>query len=212
MKLSGLLLSFILIFSSAFAGIEQDPESFYLRPDHNITLTAIRATAVYGTRSLMPLLKTFPQDTQVRLIAYHPNALLIRDIKSGYEGWVLPDDWTEIDPKLISQIEAEAKEELSFKDAIKNEEVLPGMSFEHVMAALGKPTTKSFRSDEKGRFDIWTYTEFQRVTQYRQIVNPTTGRLESVPYTVKVPVGSMNVEFKSGRVSATERTQNQSLR
>ncbi|NJK92177.1 MAG: hypothetical protein HC904_10310 [Blastochloris sp.] len=72
------------------------------------------------------------------------------------------------------------------------------MSFDHVQSSLGKPSNKSFRSDEKGRLDIWSYVDYERRTEFRQAIDPLTRKVVQIPFTVKVPVGSLNIEFKTG--------------
>jgi hypothetical protein len=206
------LLLILVTFNPLSAQLTPDPEVFYLKTDKPLFLKAQTATPVYGSRSLQPLVKTFNQDDELQLLAYHPQALFVRNTRTGYEGWVEKSYVTEIDPKWIEQQKAEAEEAKAFAAAIKNEEVLPGMTFDHVQSALGKPTNKTFRTDEKGRLDIWAYVDFERQTEYRQSIDPLTRKVINVPYVVKIPVGSLNVEFKNGRVTAIERTRNASAK
>jgi hypothetical protein len=205
---------FLLLFctSSVNAQFDLDPEVFYLKAEKTQILKAKSATPVYANRQLQPFVKSFIQGEELELMAYHPKALLVKNTRTGYEGWVEPSYVSDVDPQWISRLKAEAEEAKIFDEAIKDEEVLPGMSFEHVQKALGKPTNKTFRSDEKGRLDIWAYVDFERRTEYRQAVDPATRQLVNVAYVVKVQVGSLNVEFKNGRVSALERTRDPSAR
>jgi hypothetical protein len=191
---------------SLTAQFDQDPDVLYLKADKVLLLKTLQATPVYANRSFQPQVKTFSQDQELQLLAYHPQALLVKNTSTGYEGWVDPALVTQIERARINQWKAEAEEAKAFAEAIKNEEVLPGMSFENVVQSLGKPTQKSFRSDEKGRRDLWSYVDFERRTEYRQSFDPLSGRVITIPYVVKVAVGSLDVEFHNGRVSAVERT------
>lgn len=214
MSLKALLLC--LLFTDCgsllLAQFDPDPEIFYIQLGTPLLLKAKTATPVYGNKSFQPLVKTFHQDEELELVAFHPKALLVKNTRTGYEGWIDPSYVDGLDHKKIEQLKAEVEETKVFAEAVKNEEVLPGMNYEHVQKALGKPTNKTFRTDEKGRLDIWAYIDFERRTEYRQGIDPVTRRLANVPYTVKVPVGSLNVEFKNGRVSAIERTRDPAAR
>jgi len=212
LKLLSLGILLLLSYTALYAQLDRDPEVLYLKAGKEIILITNQAAGVYATRSFTPLLKTFPQDTEVLLKGYHPAALLVTDRRTGYEGWIALDTVPELDPKMIALLKAEDEEEKTFALAIKKEEVLPGMSFENVQQALGKPTNKTFREDEKGRLDVWSYVDYERITEYRQAVDPVTRQVISIPYTVKIPIGSLNVEFKNSRVAAIERTQDAQAR
>jgi hypothetical protein len=206
------LLTVCCISTQTFAQLDQDPESLYLKNTEPLILKTNSATAVYGTKNLVPHLKTFPEGDTVQVIAIHPKAFLIKHTQTGYEGWIEPRSVPELDPQLLEKFKNLAEEEKLFAKAIKDEEVLPGMTFEHVERALGKPHNKTFRTDEKGRFDVWSYVDFLRQTEFRQTIDPSTQRVLNIPVTVKIPIGSLNVEFKNGRVSAVEKTQDTTKR
>ena len=201
--------SFFASFSLKAADRIQDPEAIYLTslPSQKPLLLKIQeTTGVYATRTFQARLRNFTDGTEVQLIAYSPKSYLVKNPKTKHEGWVKSIHIEKIDPKVLEKLLAEAKEEQTFQEAIKNKEVLAGMTFEHVKKALGKPSEKSFRQDENGRYDQWSYIEYKSTSEVRPIQNPQTGEIFYQSHRVKIPVGSLDIEFKNGRVSAIQKT------
>ncbi|MDR0532504.1 MAG: hypothetical protein LBH01_00960 [Verrucomicrobiales bacterium] len=191
----------------------RDPDAIYLvdYPDQApIVLKVLNSpTRVYGDKMLSVQLKTFVADDTVQLLAYTPKVYYVRNYKTNYEGWVSARDISPINQDQLNNLQASVEWNKKVQESIKRKEVIPGMTPDQVRAALGKPDTTSFRQDENGRMDKWSYITYE--TQYRQqLVTDAWGRnfYQSIPY--KVPVGSLNVEFKNNYVTALEKVQNPS--
>lgn len=207
-----LLLSFTPEAASASKDPFRDKEAFYLEelpkpPLVELTVTSI--AGVFSTRTMNGHTRNTLPGEKVHLVAWNDYASLVKSTPGtspSWNGWVQTRKLSPVDPELVNRIKAHREEEARFAEAIKDDEVIAGMTFKHVKKILGKPTSKAFRQDENGRFDTWTYTTFKRKVTYRQGY-AANGQLVNIPVTVKVPVGNKTIEFKNGRVTAIEETQ-----
>jgi hypothetical protein len=183
----------------------KDPEAFYLSAlgeEKKVELAVVETAGLYADRKQAGFLGNAVKGDKVLLVAYHPEACLV---KAGgkTEGWILTRALSPVEPELIDELKAGKQEKKQFQEAIKDKEILPGMTFDDVKKAKGKPDKISFRKDENGQFDKWSYLTYESVTYYRQI-RDEQNRLISIPYRKKIPVGSFDIEFKNGRVAAIE--------
>ncbi|MDD5261087.1 MAG: hypothetical protein PHD76_04485 [Methylacidiphilales bacterium] len=202
-------LSLALTAAAGDKDFGRDPEAIYfsdLGDQKPIILKVEKVVGVYADRNLSAYMRNFQAGDDVQLLAYNPDAYFVRHLKSGYEGWVAKENLSKIDKDQLDTLLARVEEERKFADAIKRKEVLPGMTFDHVKAALGKPTSKTFRQDENGRFDKWSYIDYETRYVSQPYFDSRQGAYVNLPVAIKVAVGSLNVEFKSGRVTAIERT------
>lgn len=203
-------LALLAAAAPAEAASLKDPAAVYfddLKGFDPVLLKATTTTPVYASRTLNAHVGNLLAGDEVRLLAHSDSAYLIRATRGKPEGWVRPDALTAVDPSILKTLRQAVEEEARYKEAIRKKDVLPGMTFEHVLASLGQPDKKSFREDENGRFDIWSYVTYDTVVEWRYVRDQYTGRLVQQPVRVKVPVGSLDIEFKSGRVSALEQTE-----
>ncbi|MEM9398985.1 MAG: hypothetical protein AAF984_02145 [Verrucomicrobiota bacterium] len=194
--------------SSKMKAIARDSESIYLEDIPGldpIFLKITKLTGLYGERLLQFLTRNVIQGSEVELIAYHKDAYLIRTTSPSYEGWVSTNDITPLGEDIIERINAEMKQQQKFAAAIKQKNVIPGMNFDQVKKVLGRPTSESFRVDATGRMDTWSYVEYKNEYESRRLFDSYTGRYYYQTYTIKVPVGTLDVEFLDGTVVALER-------
>lgn len=202
------LLSGSLSWAQAQDNSLRDPEALYLDGVSGMAPVVLKVqalTPVYATRNLTAHVGNFVANEEVILVAHHTDSYLIRAKTGKLEGWVSPKNVSAPDPAIIKTLRAAVEEELRYQNAIQKKEVISGMTFEHVLKALGKPDNKSFREDENGRFDLWSYIAYDTQIEQRPYRNPLTGQIYMETVRVKVPVGSLDVEFKGGRVSAVEK-------
>jgi hypothetical protein len=205
----GLSLAASALFPPPLSGEEEfgrDPEAFYLSvlgDAKKIELTVLETAGLYADRKQAGFLGNAIKGDKVLLVAYHPEAMLVKETSGKTAGWILAKALSPVEQALIDELKAGKQEKKQFAEAIKEKEVLPGMTFDDVKKALGKPDKVSFRKDENGQFDKWSYLTYESITYYRQI-RDDQNRLINVPYRKKIPVGSFDVEFKNGRVSAIE--------
>ncbi len=182
----------------------RDSESIYMADLSSlpaVELDVLATTAAYAVRSLNSHIGNFAKGEKVTLVAVHTRALLV---KGRIEGWVRPEHLTKLDPELLDKIRTESAREAAFREAVGKKEVVPGMAFSHVIAALGEPSNKSSRVDETGRYDLWSYTLYRRELQRVMQTDPQTGQLITTSRYVDVPDGSIDIEFTSGIVTAVE--------
>lgn len=202
------LLSGSLSWAQAQDNSLRDPEALYLDGVSGMAPVVLKVqalTPVYATRNLTAHVGNFVANEEVILVAHHADSYLVRAKTGKLEGWVSPKNVSAPDPAIIKTLRAAVEEELRYQNAIQKKEVISGMTFEHVLKALGKPDNKSFREDENGRFDLWSYIAYDTQIEQRPYRNPLTGQIYMETVRVKVPVGSLDVEFKGGRVSAVEK-------
>jgi hypothetical protein len=200
-----------------FSGILQaqspdlrDPEALYIEGLPGIDAIILKVqgpTPVYATRNLTAHVGNFIAGEEVILIAHHADSYLVRAPKGKLEGWVSPQYISAIDPVLLKEAQAAIEEEKRYQEAIKKKEVIAGMTYDHVLKAIGRPENKSFRQDETGRYDRWSYIEYETIIEQHPYRDAYTGQTLFRSVRVKVPVGSLDIEFTHGRVSALERTQ-----
>jgi len=172
-----------------------------------IILKVQATTPVYASRTLTAHTANLVPGDEVRLIAHHPNAFLVRSQRGRPEGWVRPTLLSNPDPQALKLLLAAVEEENRYQASISKKEVIAGMSFDHVLKALGKPDRKSFREDENGRFDLWSYIEYETRMEQQPYFDTYAQRTLFRYVRVKVPAGSTEIEFKEGRVTAIQRTE-----
>lgn len=186
----------------------RDGEAIYLDRLAGIApleLTAQTTTAVYANRGLSAHVGNIVAGDRVRVLAYHPEVMLVRSLRGRPEGWVPAHTLSPVDPARLDPILAAAEEERQFAEAIEKKEVLAGMRFDHVSRALGRPDRRSFREDETGRLDVWSYLEYETRVEQQPYFDPYVGRTVFRYIRVKVPIGSTDIEFRDGRVTAVQR-------
>jgi len=186
----------------------RDSESLYVDrlPGMEAPVLSIKkTTAVYASRSLNGHLRNFVAGDSVLLVAYHPDAYLVRHRASGFEGWVASDAVEGITNEFLESARALEKEAKRYQQAIEKEEVIAGMDFDQVVKAIGDPDEKAFRSDADGRVDLWTYIEYRTAYETISYRDPATGQLSLRRMRRKVPDTRLTVEFTSGRVTAVEK-------
>jgi hypothetical protein len=203
------LISLCFGLSLAVADL-RDPEAVYLDRISDLPpiILKVQTTApVFASRSLTAHTANLIPGDEVRLLAHHPSAYLVRALRGRTEGWVSPTHLSEPPPESLKLLFAAIEEENRYQTAIQNKEVIAGMTFDHVLKALGKPDRKSFREDEHGRFDLWSYIEYETRTEQQPYYDTYAQRTLIRYIRVKVPVGSTEIEFKEGRVTAVQRTE-----
>jgi hypothetical protein len=206
-----LLPALALFLAQSLASADlRDPEAVYLDRISGLPpiILKVQTTApVYASRSLTAHTANFIPGDEVRLLAHHPNAFLVRAQRGRTEGWVRPTLLSEPPPESLKLLFAAIEEENRYQTAIQNKEVIAGMAFDHVLKALGKPDRKSFREDEHGRFDLWSYIEYETRIEQQPYFDTYAQRTLIRNVRVKVPAGSTEIEFKEGRVTAVQRTE-----
>ncbi|NJK93268.1 MAG: hypothetical protein HC904_16535 [Blastochloris sp.] len=207
--LSAIILCLCWYGQSTATELLRDPEAFYLEDAPGLELPQLKVkqtTPLFASRSLNGHIGNLITGQTVLLLAWNPKAFLVSDATASQQGWVAASDLEEMDAKTLDHFRAVIAEETRFAQAIKKNEVISGMTFDHVLKSLGEPSQRSFREDENGRYDVWSFiiyrTEYEDYT-YR---DPYSGRLMTSTRRIQVPTGETKVEFKSGRVVAVQQS------
>ena len=215
----GLCLACLFQLTASGLGIDnknaiRDPEVIYLpesTSEKAFVLKVLKATAVYADRTRQAYMKNFSEGEQVQLLALGPDSYYVRNTRTGYEGWVQKDTLSAIDKAQLNAVLSQAAEEEKFATAIRKKEILPGMNFDQVKAALGKPGIQTFRQDENGRSDKWSYVDYDIRYENQTSYDAVRGVYINTAVPIKVAVGSLDIEFRGGRVTAIERTRDKNI-
>jgi hypothetical protein len=186
----------------------RDPDAVYLtgipglKP---IELTVTQTTAVYANRTRGAHLKNFLKGEKVHLVAYDPQTLLVKNVKTQYEGWVPAENLSELDAAELDSAIARAEEDAKYREAMKEKKVLAGMTLNQVKESLGKPDEAAFRTDANGRTDVWSYIEYDTIYQDKIVTDPLSGQRQIRRVRTKIPTAEKTIEFTNGRVTAIEK-------
>jgi len=186
----------------------RDREAVYLvdLPDYQpLILKVEKLSGVYATRSLNGHVRNVIPGEKVELIAYHPDAYFIKEVGTGSDGWVASKDLSSVSQEKLDLLMAQVEEMERIEKAIDENQVIPGMSLEHVERSLGKPTETAFRQDSSGRTDIWKYIEYKRDYETELSRDRLTGRIVRRTIPIQIPVNELSVEFKERLVVGIEK-------
>jgi hypothetical protein len=165
----------------------------------------LQATDVFSGKDLSLRLATLPAGYKVKLVGLDQDLCLIQTQyqSNTVYGWIELKNIPPLDPQMVDA----ARKNQAFRDAvtqaIKDRKVIEGMTLNDVQQSLGRPTRTSFRKEEKGRIDTWSYITYENIPQYTYGRNALGQIVQLVTY-VKVPVGETTIEFSDGRVTAIE--------
>lgn len=189
---------------AAQSTVGRDKESYYIDEAPGIKapeLTITQTTAVFALRSLNSHIGNLTSGEKVKLLALHPRAVLV---SGRVEGWVRPDAVSTIEESFIDEVRGAIETERRFQLAVKNKNVIPGMSFEHVQKIHGSPSNQSSHVDASGRFDTWLYELFRREPVQSTVYDPLTGRYFQTVRYIEVPDGFIEVNFFDGLVTSIQ--------
>jgi|GEM_PF-834189 len=211
------LLAFATILSPAWALRYAD--ALYLEDVKDyppIILTVEKPTTIFSDKFLKGGLLNAMVGEKVKLLAVSDSAYEVTSTKGRFIGWTDPENLTALKPDTLKEIKARIDEDRMYQEAIRKKQVIPGMTPAYVQAALGKPNKITSRKDESGSFEVWSYivTEpiYETVT-IPHVIPLANGRYIDQPSVEQRKVGdrevsSTSIEFKNGRVSAIENTEN----
>ena len=164
-----------------------------------------KLTPLFTEKDLRSFIRNLPAGSSVRVLGWHAQGWLIETSESSNraEGWVTSNVIRSISESQL-QLYREKKERLkSVQGAIQEKTIIPGMTEEEVLKALGKPKERSFRIDEKGKKMVWIYLRYEEVPEIRS-GRDLYGRITQVTTFVRVSRGEKKVEFMEGKVVAYE--------
>ncbi|MEM9444147.1 MAG: hypothetical protein AAGA18_02230 [Verrucomicrobiota bacterium] len=212
MRQAFLLVMFSLLSSCLLAidkNFGRDPEAIYLEDLTGlgeVLITPRVNTGIYARRNLQIFLANLLKNQKAILLAYNKDSYYVQIPNKNTKGWVDPDDLEPLDKELIIQIAEKYENYKKFESALAEKRVIPGMTLVQVKKMLGKPDKESFRVEASGRYDSYSYITYEKKVRYQKVRDPFSNRLITTSYVEKIPVGSLNIQFKEGEVVSLEQT------
>jgi len=161
-----------------------------------------------GKRSVGQLRK----GKKVTVIAVLNNQFLIKGLAlhGQVKGWVTQLALEKLDKTFSDNLRILSKRKKIVDDLIKNQQIALGMNTSEVIASMGKPNKKNSKLDRKGRSDVYEYSTFERVAQYK-LRRDGLGNLFKQKYYVKMETGKLSVKFNNNIVESIEETEGNPL-
>ncbi len=180
--------------------------------DQRVELLALEAVPIrdslHGRRSV----GTLKKGGTVHVLAMSDRMFQIRGmaLHGQVKGWVPHAALESTEPGFMDKMHALHERKQLVDELIAANQIALGMTLEEVEASMGKPTRKTSKLDKDGRSDVYEYSTYERVAQYRTARDPY-GRLYRQKYYVKVATGTLSVTFEDEVVQAIEETEGEPL-
>ena len=177
-----------------------------------VILMAQKQVPIYvspqGKRSVGQLRK----GKKVTIIAVLNNQFLIKGLAlhGQVKGWVTQLALEKLDKTFSDNLRILSKRKKIVDDLIKNQQIALGMNTSEVIASMGKPNKKNSKLDRQGRSDVYEYSTFERVAQYK-LRRDGLGNLFKQKYYVKMETGKLSVKFNNDIVESIEETEGNPL-
>ena len=161
-----------------------------------------------GKRSVGQLRK----GKKVTVIAVLNNQFLIKGLAlhGQVKGWVTQLALEKLDKTFSDNLRILSKRKKIVDDLIKNQQIALGMNTSEVIASMGKPNKKNSKLDRQGPSDVYEYSTFERVAQYK-LRRDGLGNLFKQKYYVKMETGKLSVKFNNNIVESIEETEGNPL-
>lgn len=196
------------------SNLNREKGAIYLEDfaEEPIILMALKQVPIYvspqGKRSVGQLRK----GKKVTVIAVLNNQFLIKGLAlhGQVKGWVTKLALEKLDKRFSDNLRILSKRKKIVDDLIKNQQIALGMNTSEVIASMGKPNKKNSKLDRKGRSDVYEYSTFERVAQYK-LRRDGLGNLFKQKYYVKMETGKLSVKFNNNIVESIEETEGNPL-
>ena len=163
-------------------------------------------TTVYANRDFQNALAALYAGQKIELLGMSSDGFLLKTTyrNNTVSGWIHAEDLPSgIDPSLFAQAKKNQEHRDTIDVAIKNKNVIQGMTPDEVKRAVGNPEQISTRSDPNGSELAWIYRTYREEPQYQYTLD-SFGRAFLQTYYVKVLVGQMIITFSNGTVYSIE--------
>ena len=196
------------------SNLNREKGAIYLEDftEEPVILMALRQVPIYvsphGKRSVGQLRK----GKKVTIIAVLNNQFLIKGLAlhGQVKGWVTQLALEKLDKTFSDNLRILSKRKKIVDDLIKNQQIALGMNTSEVIASMGKPNKKNSKLDRQGRSDVYEYSTFERVAQYK-LRRDGLGNLFKQKYYVKMETGKLSVKFNNNIVESIEETEGNPL-
>ena len=126
------------------------------------------------------------------------------------KGWITELALEELNKSFSDNLRLLHKRKKIVDNLIQNQQIALGMNSTEVIASMGKPDKKNSKLDRDGRSDIFEYSTFERVPQYR-LRRDGLGNYFKQKYYVKMETGKLSVKFNNDIVESIEETEGNPL-
>ena len=180
--------------------------------DERVELVAIHQVPIYSTAEKRGSVGHLKKGGKVEVLAMKAKLYQIRGmaLHGQVKGWVTPKALDSLDKKFIANLRALYERQKVVDELIGQNQIALGMNLEEVVASLGKPSRKSSKLDKSGRSDVYEYSTYEKVPQYRT-ARDSYGNLVRQKYYVKVETGKLSINFKNEVVESIEETEGDPL-
>lgn len=211
--------------------IVRDPGAIYLSDfgQKPLPLKVLRPAPCYFDMAMTRYAGTlrFPQTVKVEAVADRGCRIRGNAQQGGVAAWIPYSELEPLPDGLLANLKKSDERRQIVEALIAKNEVAIGMTIDEVGRSLGKPQKKTKRADKDGTQQVWEFIKYDLVPQttygpgYTQTVvtNPggkkkpggvvvqgQSGYYANTVY-VKVPVGTLTVNFKDDIVESLDQSE-----
>ena len=196
------------------SNLNREKGAIYLEDftEEPVILMAPKQVPIYGSPQGKRSVGQLRKGKKVTIIAVLNNQFLIKGLAlhGQVKGWVTQLALEKLDKTFSDNLRILSKRKKIVDDLIKNQQIALGMNTSEVIASMGKPNKKNSKLDRQGRSDVYEYSTFERVAQYK-LRRDGLGNLFKQKYYVKMETGKLSVKFNNNIVESIEETEGNPL-
>lgn len=165
----------------------------------------------------------FPQVVQAEAFAQDACRVRGNAQQGGVAAWIPYNELQGLPENFLANLQKAEDRRIQVEALIAQNEVAIGMTIEEVGRSLGKPQKKTKRADKDGTTQTWEFIKYDLVPQTAYAPGTTQTVIPGKPgkpggvvtqsgyyaqtVYVKVPVGTLKVDFKDGIVEALDQSE-----
>jgi hypothetical protein len=189
------------------SNLSREPGAIYLEDflDKPVRMQLSGAVPIYAGIGRDREIGMLRKDQEVEILAMTDDQYRVRGRAQHGQvaGWILAEQVVSKDKDFRTNLRKMYERQVVVQELIENQQVALGMNIEEVTAALGKPSRKSSKLTKEGRSDVFEYSTYERVPQYRY-ARDNLGRVYKQTYYVQVETGKVEISFKNEVVESIE--------
>ena len=196
------------------SNLNREKGAIYLEDftEEPVILMAQKQVPIYVSPQGKRAVGQLKKGKKVTVIAVLNNQFFIKGLAlhGQVKGWITQLALDKLDKTFSDNLRVLSKRKKIVDDLIKNQQIALGMNTNEVIASMGKPNKKNSKLDREGRSDVYEYSTFERVAQYR-LRRDGLGNLFKQKYYVKMETGKLSVKFNNNIVESIEETEGNPL-
>ncbi len=189
------------------SNLSREPGAIYLEDflDKPVRMQLTGAVPIYTSSERTREVGMLVKNQEVEILAMTDTQYRVRGRAQHGQvaGWILAEQVVSKDKDFRTNLRKMYERQIVVQELIENQQVALGMNIEEVTAALGKPSRKSTKLTKEGRNDVYEYSTYERVPQYRYARDPQ-GRVYKQVYYIQVETGKVEIAFKNEVVESIE--------